>query len=146
MDNGFVDGTVGFVLRNGSDTSNKNNGQRFEFLFIGGGADYSAFGSSFDDTGVGYTEGGLNLAFTLTGADSYSLSISNHANQLVTIHTGTLGGTAGNGIDSIALYNQNAGEGGAADAYFNSLAIVPEPSTYLLAIAGLAGLWAVRRR
>jgi hypothetical protein len=152
MDNGYVNsdgGVDGFVLRNGTDTSSKNNGQRFEFLFIGGDADYYIATNSTSplvDTGVSYTDGGLLLDFTLTGADSYSLSITGLTSGASAIVSGVLGGTPSSGIDSVALYNQNAGSGGNYDLYFNQMAIVPEPSTVALVTVGLLGAFVVRRR
>jgi hypothetical protein len=152
MDNGYIDSgnVAGFILRNGVDTSNKNNGQRFEFLFIGGNADYYIATNSTSpliDTGVGYTDGGLLLNFTLTGADTFSLSITGLTSGANTTITGALGGTSGSGIDSVALYNQNAGSGNHYDVYFDQMAItVPEPATAALVAAGLLGAMLIRRR
>ena len=88
----------GFVLRNGTDTSSKNNGQRFEFLFVGGNADYSIATNSTSplvDTGVGWTDGGLLLDFTLTGANTYSLTITGIDSGAHATISGLLGGTVG---------------------------------------------------
>jgi hypothetical protein len=136
MDNGFVQngGTVGFALRNGS-----NN--RFEFLFIGGNANYLVNDSTTGrNTGVGFTSAGLSLAFTLTGTDSYSLAINGG-----TPMTGTLAGSGS--IDTLRFFNANAGTGSAYDLFFNSLEVVPEPTNIALMIfaGGALVLAGVRR-
>jgi hypothetical protein len=133
MRNGFINSgdSVGFVLRNGDSSSNANdytNGARLLFEYIGfsssnsyqvvdsGGAQY---------VGVGYTGTGLNLVFTLGTNDTYTLQVFDNATgNLDTIVNGVLGGTPGSTLDSIALYNQNAGSGGQYDAFFNSLQII----------------------
>ncbi len=129
MDNGYVDadgGAIGFVLRNGNDTSNKNNGERFEVFFFGGGGDYlieTNAGSPAIDTGIGYTDGGLYIRFTLTGADTFSCTITGLASGASSSISGVLGGTLGSGIDSVALYNQWAGNGQNYDMFFNSMTV-----------------------
>ncbi|MBU0677213.1 MAG: hypothetical protein KJ626_03780 [Verrucomicrobia bacterium] len=75
MDNGWNDDTVGFILRNGNNTSSKNSGQRLEFRHASGG-NYLVNDNSGDvDTGVAWTADGLTLTVTLTGANSYSMGI-----------------------------------------------------------------------
>jgi hypothetical protein len=129
MDNGFVDadgGTVGFVLRAGNNVTNKNDGQRFEFLFSGGDCCYQVstnFLSPVLATGMGYTDGGLLISFTLTGADTFSCTITSLVGGTSTNITGTLGGPPGAGIDSVALYNQWAGNGQNFDLFFNSMSV-----------------------
>lgn len=145
MDSGWNDGVQGFVLRSGTDTSSKNNGARFEFLQISGQG-YSVFGSVFTNTAVGWTDGGLRISFTLTGADTYSVTITGLVSGASQTLTGTLGGTGGAGIDSVALYDENINSGGNFDLYFNSMAVIPEPSTLVLVLAGVVGVWSMRRR
>jgi len=130
MDNGYIDadgGTVGFILRNGNDITNKNDGSRFELYFTGGGADYMILtngGSAAIDTGIGYTDGGLNVSITLTGPDTFSCTITALVSGASTNFSGSLGGTPGSGIDSVALYNQWAGNGQNYDLFFNSMAVI----------------------
>lgn len=152
MDNGYVDGGsfVGFVLRSGNDTGNKNTGQRFEFAFQGGSANYLIFTNSAQpaiDTGVGYTDGGLQLDLTLLSMDTFSLRIITLATSATNYVNGTFGGTAGSGIGSVALYNQYAGSGQNYDLFFNNMEVnaVPEPSVLGLLLLG-TGVWLVRRR
>jgi hypothetical protein len=128
MDNGYVDGgqTDGFVLRNGNASSSPfdyNVGARFEFLFLGGTNNYAVVDNAgLQYTSVGFTGTGLRLKFTLTGANAYSLQIIDNATSATNTVTGTMNGSGS--LDSIAIYNRNAGAGSNADAFFNSLQII----------------------
>lgn len=155
MDNGYIDesgASVGLTLRNGSadsGVSDYNSGVRFEFLFLQGNANYTYVdGTGTHDSGIAFTDTGLRLSFTLTGLNSYSLSVSNLNSGLVSVFTGTLGGTANSSIDSFAVYNRFAGSGGARDAFFNLFEVnaVPEPSTVMLWATGMGTLYYGRRR
>jgi hypothetical protein len=131
MRNGFIDSgnADGFVLRtgnvNGSDTD-YNTGARFEFLFIGGGDSYAVVDASgYYTIGVPFTGTGLHLVFTLGTNDTYNLAvIDNASGNTDTNVTGTLNGTPGTTIDSITLYDRNAGSGTANYTFFNSLQII----------------------
>lgn len=130
-------GAVGFVLRNQNIHNNigdYNQLSRFEFGFIGGGQHYSIFdGQGVIDTGINFTDAGLNLAFTLLTPDLYQLDIfSGIDNILLQSRNGVLNGSGT--IDSVALYNRDAE---LANGYFNNLEInhavvVPEPAVGLL--------------
>jgi hypothetical protein len=133
MDNGYVDsgGSVGFALRNGNSTGSANdftNGARLVFEYVGFSPSNSyqvvdENGAQY--VGVGFTGTGLHLVFTLGANDTYILQvIDNASGSIDTILTGTLGGTPGSALDSIALYNNNAGIGPQYDSYFNSLRII----------------------
>ena len=57
----------------------------------------------------------------------------------------TLGGTSGGGIDSVSLFNRDTE---TDNVYFNSMGIIPEPSSLYMMIVGSSGLilaW-IRRR
>ncbi len=133
MDNGFIDAgnADGFVLRNGNANgsyTDYNTNARFEFLYIGGDSSNSykvVDAAGLYNIGVGFTGTGLHLVFTLNSADTYTLLVIDNAsgNTNATVN-GTLGGTSGSTIDSIALYDRNAGTGAANDAFFNSLQII----------------------
>jgi hypothetical protein len=131
MDNGFISagGAVGFGLRNtmGED--------RFEFFFVGGDTNYRLNIASDVFTLHGITYAGLTLKFTLTGLDTFSLDV-NYAlgTPSSETFTGTLQGTPGTGIDRFRLFNFGAGTGGT-NVYFNSVQVVPEPSSALLLAA-----------
>ena len=155
MDNGFIDNSylVGFSLMNADPATPipfgalPNNNTRFQFSFTGGESNYELkLGAGVDgvttvDTGTGFTADGLNLSFTLLASDEYSFSV-NGGSPI----TGTLGGTSGEALNGIALFNYRAGTGASNDAFFNSMAIVPEPGTGLLVGLGLFGIAARRRR
>jgi hypothetical protein len=136
-------GAVGFVLRNQNihnAIGDYNQLSRFEFGYIGGGQHYSIFdGQGVIDTGINYTDAGLNLTFTLLTSDLYQLDIFNaFDNSLVQSRNGNLNGSGS--IDSISIYNRDTE---LANAYFNGLSIsksrveVPETSTWLLLSIGI---------
>ena len=119
VDTGTIDpgGKVGFALLSAGAT-------RLEFYFSGGDTVYrlnDASGGS-RSTGIGLTDGGLHLEFSLTGTDSYSLLIAPAGSSVVTLSGSLLGSGA---IDSVQLYNNNAGTGASHYAFFDSLQIVP---------------------
>lgn len=144
-------GAAGFVLRN-QNTHNAigdyNQLSRFEFGFIGGGQHYSIFdGQGVIDTGINYTDAGLNLIFTLLTPELYQLDIFNaFDNSLLQSRNGLLSGNGS--IDSVALYNRDTE---LANVYFNGLEInknisVPEPTTVLLLSIALALLMFRKRQ
>ncbi len=144
-------GSTGFVLRNQNihnAIGDYNQLSRFEFGFIGGGQHYSIFdGQGVIDTGINYTDAGLNLTFTLLTPELYQLDIFNaFDNSLLQSRNGLLSGNGS--IDSIALYNRDTE---SANAYFNGLEInkkvsVPEPTTVLLLSIALALLIFAKRQ
>jgi hypothetical protein len=133
MDNGFINtgSSDGFVLRNGNITgsyTNYNTGARFEFLYLGGDSSNSykvVDAAGLYNIGVPFTGTGLHLAFTLNTTDTYTLLVvDNTTGATNATVNGTLSGTSGSTVDSIALYNRNAGSGSSANAYFNSLQVI----------------------
>ncbi|MBL4823292.1 MAG: PEP-CTERM sorting domain-containing protein [Colwellia sp.] len=149
-----IGGSVGFVLRNDNIAGaigDYNAESRFEFGFVGGGSNYMIYdGSGVTDTGIGYTNAGLDLTFTLLTADLYQLDIYSAVdNSLLQSRNGNLSGSGS--IDSVALYNRDAG---TDNAYFNSMSIsyastvsVPEPSTcWLFCLAAVTVLVTNRRK
>jgi probable HAF family extracellular repeat protein len=127
MDNGYIDGgsAVGFVLRHGNASAyatNYTTGSRFQFLFTG--MDY--FYAVIDATGTHYvglplTGTGLRVVFTLTGTNTYRLQTIDYASGGTNTLTGTLAGSGS--LDSVALFNKNAGTSPANDAFFNLMQI-----------------------
>lgn len=132
MRNGFINtgNADGFVLRTGNVTgsyTNYNTGSRFEFLYIGGDSSNSykvVDNAGLYNIGMPFTGTGLHLVFTLNTADTYTLQvIDNASGDTNAVVNGTLGGPAGTALDSLAIYNRNAGSDSQFDAFFNSIEI-----------------------
>ena len=136
MDNGLINdsgnsqggGTVGFGLRNSSG----NN--LFEFFFVGGQSEYKVNGSGGSvGTGVSFTNEGLELAFTLTGTNSFSFVIHkliDNAGVNTTITGNLMSPSGGQAISQLRLFNANAGEPNENNAFYNSFSVtaIPEAS------------------
>ena len=141
FDNGYINAgqSVGFGLRSGATT-------RFEFFFAGGSTSYTVAGSTNQGTTQGFTDDGMRTYFTLTGANTYSFTV-----DWLGLGTGgdeTFTGTLQNAgtIDTLRLFNfSNAGDP-AGQAFYNSLQVVPEPSTWLAGAMTLGGCVYLRRR
>jgi subtilase family serine protease len=130
MDNGYINSGgpyVGFVLRTGNATGGPFDyvtGWRFQFVFFGGSSDYQLYdGSGQQDSGIFFTDTGLRFVFTLTTADTYALQVIDNASNTTNSFSGTLNGTSGSGINSIALFNFNAGASPSGDCFFNSFKV-----------------------
>ena len=131
MENGNSDvagAAVGFTLRHGDATNSPSDyltGARFQFYLAGGAADYTiADGAGAYDSGVPLTYSGLRLIFTPGTNDSYTVAIISNGTGTTNIISGTLGGTPGTTLDSIALFNNDNGPGPRHDVFFNSLTVV----------------------
>jgi hypothetical protein len=81
------------------------------------------------DSGVPLTSGGLHLAFTLTGASTYSFSITPLSDPSAT-STVIEGSLALETINAISFENQDAGPSLSNALFFNSIAVVPEPGGF----------------
>ena len=135
LDNGFIDtnSSVGLVIRNGNVSSSPSDfeaGARFEFVLIGGDSSNSykiVDAQGLQNIGVPFTDTGLHLVFTLNTTNTYTLLTIDNASNKTNTFAGALTGPAGSTLDSIALYNLNAGVGAAHDCFFNSLAVVNLP-------------------
>lgn len=141
-------GAAGFALRNlnvHNAIGDYNQNSRFEFGFIGGSQHYSIFdGYGVTDTGIGFTDAGLNLLFTLLTPDLYQLDIFNATdNSLIQSRNGLLGGSGS--IDSVALYNRDTE---FSNAYFNNLSVglnaVSAPASILFIMIAL--VFFIKRR
>ena len=135
-------GTVGFRLQNSSGDN------RFQTYYIGGDASdtfkLNDAGGPENITGPTTTfasSAGPNfqeISFTQLAGDGYSLSFGGVAVTNVAL---TL---AASDISQIQIFNFNAGA--SNDQFFNSLDVVPEPSSYAL-LGGLFALaWVAFRR
>jgi len=140
-------GTVGFSLQNASSTN------RFESYYIGSdpsdsfklndsGGQENITGPTTTFASSSWSNSSFQtVRFTLGSNDSYTLSFNN------TPVTNTGLNLSASDISQIRIFNFNAGNTPTRDQYFNSLTVVPEPSTYALIALGVAFvLWRVRRR
>ena len=106
-------GSVGVGFRNAAGSN------LLEFIFFGGATNYSIFDSvnTGRDSGVVYTDTGLNLGFTLTATDTYQLVVNG-----VTI-TGQLASAPDRTITRFRAYNYQAGAGGNYDFFIGPMSI-----------------------
>jgi glycosidase/PKD repeat protein len=130
MDNGDNDvagSAVGFTLRNGDATNSPadyTTGARLQFYLAGGSTGYTvADAAGAYDSGVPLTYTGLHLIFSPGTNDSYTLTIITDGSGSTNTISGTLGGTPSGTLDSIALFNDNAGPGASHNVFFNSLSV-----------------------
>lgn len=152
IENGTIQngGSAGFCLRTGNVNTvvgDYNIGARFEFSFIGGSNNYFIFDSDlYYDTGIAWQDTGLQLSLTLTSADTYDLTVIELDGAITNTFTGrTLGGTSGAAIESVSMFNRDTE---TDNVYFNSMGIIPEPSSMYMMLLGASGLilaW-VRKR
>ncbi len=132
LDHGSIQsgGSVGVFVRN-------TTGAAMSTLFFNGGATFYQVtdqSGTNSDTTQGFTSSPLTIRFQLNNATgSYTLTVGTNS------FTRQLFGT---NIDSIAVFNNNAGSGGGADVLFNNVQVsaVPEPSSVIfMTICASAG-------
>ena len=114
FDNNWIDTdrSVGIAMQN-------QFGQNlFEFMFIGGGAEYLINDADgLDETGVGWTDQGLALSFELTSPTAYEFKIGSET------FTGDLIATADDLVSQVRIWNFSSGGGWEFNLYVNDLAI-----------------------
>jgi hypothetical protein len=93
-------------------------------------------------TGIGFTDQGLHIVFTLTGADTYNVTFHGVGSDGPTGLPLSLNGPLGPGgaLVDVFISAFDTGPDAANWQFFNSMAIIPEPSTFALTIIALAGL------
>jgi hypothetical protein len=122
MDNGWINSggpSVGMGLRNAA-------GQNlFEFSFSGGDSSYKIRDGdgSTKLTGLGWTDKGLRIEFTLIGSTNYALKVTRLTDSSIYARTNSLLSQADQGITQIRFWNYSAGSGSQYDAFFNSIAL-----------------------
>jgi hypothetical protein len=122
--------SVGFGLLNGQGE------YLFEFMFIGGRGTYSVNDRLLGrDTGVAYTDGGLSLAFDLTGPETYRLRVGGQTLE------GELAQRDEMRIRQFRAWNYASGAGSNYDFFINSLAVTNAP---LQTQTATAETWVVR--
>lgn len=90
----------------------------FGFGFLGGGQNYRVYDTispSGRDTGIPFTRDGLQLEFTLTTANTYTLEVFSASSGTP---LGTMTGTISGSVSAVVLHNRNSE---LNDAFFNSL-------------------------
>jgi len=108
--------SVGFALENDSESL-------FECYFFGGEGAYRLTDSLGNrDTGVSWTDQGIEIVFTLTGATNYSATIAGSN------FTGNLMSRADQSIRRLRFWNYSAGAGENYNAYFNDLMLTEDAS------------------
>ena len=140
MDNGLNDvagSAVGFALRNGDATNSPadyTTGARLQFYLAGGGADYTVVDAAgAHDSGMPLTYTGMHLIFAPGSNDGYTLTIVIYGSGSTNTISGTLAGTPGSTLDSIALFNNDNGADPPHDVFFNSLSVANfTPITYTI--------------
>ncbi|HXI83612.1 MAG TPA: alpha-amylase family glycosyl hydrolase [Verrucomicrobiae bacterium] len=140
MDNGLndVDGSaVGFTLRNGDATNTPTDyttGARLQFYLAGGSSDYTVVDATGTyDSGVPLTYTGMHLIFSLGTNDDYTLAVVTGGSSSTNTISGTQGGAPNSTLDSIALFNDDAGAGASHNVFFNSLSVANfTPITYTI--------------
>ncbi len=122
-----------FLVNNGANVTIAKIGlqdavgtPRFEFYFRGGDGQYSIndANAQINSSGIPYQSGGLHCVLTLTGANTYNLTVSVlGTNQVYTFTGRTLTGTPGNPISQVKAYLQNFDTTGGAceDFFFNNI-------------------------
>lgn len=119
MQNGWIwedDGSVGVALRDSEGDT------LWQLYFNGGDDEYSI---TDDETDIGWTDAGIDIAFTVTGAGAYSVVVHPDGSAART-YTGTFSGS----ITEFRAWSWNNGEDGENssnwDYFVNNLAITEE--------------------
>lgn len=147
IDQGFQGGgsVVGLSLQNATGEN------LVEVYYIGGDAVDSwkqndAGGQVNLSPNVGFTGNGLHLEITLTSATTYSGLLTPAGGSAVSFGGTLLNPSGGQDVTQVRLFNSNAGAGGDNNAFYNNIAIVPEPTTVGLVGLGLLSVLGLRRR
>ncbi len=111
--------------------------------FTGGQANYQvADASGVTTTDQGWTDFGMYLTLTLTGAGTYSFEAAGDTVNYST--TGTFANSLAS-IDQLVFFTNNSEGGNQRDVFLGDITVVPEPSSSAL-LGGLLLLGLLRRR
>ncbi len=138
--------SIGVALQNGIDTNGFDEFV-FEYGNFNGEGDHALISDANGtiSTPIDFAElsAGLKLAFTLTSATAYNLTVDTAGGTLLYAHSGSISSP----INQFDLFDYNTTGG---NGYFNSLAVsntsTPEPASLALLGAGALGLLALPRR
>ena len=118
-------GSVGLVLRSGTANSTVaayNKDALFEIGFYNGKGNYQIYdGSGADkaDSGVAFTDAGISVTVTITGAATYDLEIQTmNDKKLIKLPGRKLSGSGS--VQSMAVFDRN---GEKYDAFFNQFQV-----------------------
>jgi len=118
-------GSIGVVLRtsNGnSSVADYNKDAVFEFGYYSGKDNYQIYdgtGADKSDSGVPFTDSGVSVTVTITGADTYDMEIQTLGDKKLIKLPGRKF-SAGGPIQSFAIFDRN---GEKNDAYFNQFQV-----------------------
>lgn len=121
-------GSAGLTLRSDNATESPadySKGALFEFGHSDGKPNYQVHDGSGEeqaDTGVAFSEAGISVTVTLTGADTYDLEIQNMSDKMLSKLPGRKLRAAGP-IHSLAIFNRNSEKN---DVFFNGLQVARE--------------------
>lgn len=144
IDTGLPGGFVGsahfrFALR--------DSGTNERFVFVGAAGGYFVQGVN---TGISFTDQGLHVVFTLTGIDTYNVTLYGVGNDgpsgLPASFSGSLFVPTGTGLVDFSFVSIDTGPDASSFNFFNSMAIIPEPSTFALVGIALPLALLFRRR
>jgi hypothetical protein len=118
IDNNWIDSGS----RLGLALATAGGANRMDFYFIGGQPTYRIDDATANrDSGLAYTDTGLQLTFTMTGTNTYSI------NTGASVITGTL--AAGGPITQLVVYNNNAGTGTERNFYVGEMSFSEQQTT-----------------
>jgi hypothetical protein len=142
MDNGWINGTVGFSLQNGAATN------RLQFYFVTGDTNYTLqVNGVSSNSGIGWTDGGLNLSYTQGAGTDWTLAVTPAGGgSTVNFSSTTYGNLAAADISQVKVFNSTAGSGQNYNAFYNNLSIIPEPSSMALILISMASGSAILAR
>ncbi|HUI08028.1 MAG TPA: hypothetical protein VL486_13600 [Verrucomicrobiae bacterium] len=154
---GSVDGPLGIEFRTGNDTTAKNSGERLH-VYLPPGADWQIWDkssvSNSTDAGICWNTYGFKIDLTLTGVDTYSLTLTDlsptgpqswcpaYGQSSVTV-TGALTGIVGTGINSVALWTESPVSSCWQNLYWNRMSITGNGDVHITGIKLLQGTNAV---
>ena len=121
FDNGFIDNGAGA----GIAMQNSQGNTLWEFFFNGGDQYYSMSGGTTD---VGFTAGGIEVEFRLTGPTNFWTRITPNGGSART-YTGGLNANTNPVVTLFRAWNNNAGSNSERDVFFNNLMIMSSNTT-----------------